>query len=85
MFSLLIDTFLQLPNQTNGKDLSYVELYDIAADVYEKNDLKEAHIEIVEKLIAQIEEWKNGLPEKPSEKLFSKERINFSSRSFASF
>lgn len=57
-----------------NEDLSYVELYDIAADVYEKNDLKDGHKELVEGLIGQIQDWQKTLPEKPSEKLFSKER-----------
>lgn len=57
-----------------NNDLSYVELYDIAKDVYEKNDLKEDKKEIVDGLLAQIKEWQQSLPEKPSEKLFSKER-----------
>lgn len=55
-------------------DLSYVELYDIATDVYEKNDLKEGQKDIVEGLIGQIQDWQKTLPEQPSEKLFSKER-----------
>ena len=57
-----------------NRDLSYVELYDIAKDVYEKNDLKEGHEEKVNNLIGQIRNWKNSLPKKPSEKLFSDER-----------
>lgn len=57
-----------------NQDLSYVELYDIAKDVYEKNDLKEENAEIVSSLIQQIQDWQKSLPEGPSEKLFSKER-----------
>ncbi len=57
-----------------NKDLSYVELYDIAADVYEKKDLKAAHKAVVEDLVAQISSWRQTLPEKPSEQLFSVER-----------
>jgi arylsulfatase A-like enzyme len=59
-----------------NEDMSYVELYDIAADVYEKNDLKDENIEVVDNLIDQIEEWQKSLPEKPDEKLFSEERQN---------
>lgn len=54
-----------------SEDLSYVELYDIVNDVYEKVDLKETNTDVVENLINKIIEWKNGLPEKPDEKLFS--------------
>lgn len=57
-------------------DLSYVELYDIATDVYEKNDLKEENREVAEGLIHQIKEWQSSLPEKPGEHLFSAERNN---------
>lgn len=57
-------------------DLSYVELYDIATDVYEKTDLKEGQKDIVQGLIGQIQDWQKTLPEQPSEKLFSKERAS---------
>jgi len=57
-----------------NQDLSYVELYDIAKDVYEKNDLKKENTEVVSHLIKQIRDWQKSLPEGPSEKLFSKER-----------
>ncbi|WP_299666695.1 sulfatase-like hydrolase/transferase [uncultured Polaribacter sp.] len=57
-----------------NKDLSYVELYDIANDVYEKNDLKDKNIRIVENLKNKIVKWQKTLPEKPDKKLFSKER-----------
>ena len=57
-----------------NEDLSYVELYDIATDVYEENDLKEANKNIASDLIEQIRDWQKSLPEKPNEKLFSKER-----------
>ena len=58
-----------------NNDLSYVELYDITQDVYEKNDLKEKHAAIVGGLIGKIREWQNDLPEGPNETLFSKERL----------
>ncbi len=59
-----------------NKDLSYVELYDITQDVYEQNDLKGAHEEVVKELIGQIKDWQATLPEKPNEHLFSAERKN---------
>ncbi|MEP0418022.1 MAG: sulfatase-like hydrolase/transferase [Cyclobacteriaceae bacterium] len=57
-----------------NKDLTYVELYDIQADVHEENDLKEKYPEIVMSLLEQIQEWEMTLPKKPNPKLFSKER-----------
>ncbi|MEP3838622.1 MAG: sulfatase-like hydrolase/transferase [Algibacter sp.] len=57
-----------------NKDLSYVELYNIAADVYEKTDLKDQNTNVTEHLKTQIIEWQKTLPVKPDEKLFSKER-----------
>lgn len=56
-------------------DLSYVELYDIAKDVYEKNDLKAQHPETVKQLTQMIAEWQKTLPEKPGPHLFSNERL----------
>ncbi len=57
-----------------NKDLNYVELYDIANDVYEANDLKAQNTGVVENLKNKITEWQNTLPAKPDSKLFSKER-----------
>lgn len=57
-----------------NRDLSYVELYDIAKDVYEENDLKQENPQVVSNLIRQIGNWQKSLPQGPSEKLFSKER-----------
>ena len=57
-------------------DLSYMELYSITVDAYEKNDLNEEYIEVTNNLIDQIKEWQKSLPVKPSVKLFSKERQN---------
>lgn len=60
-----------------NKDLSYFELYDIVADVYEKNDIKDDYVDISKKLVNEIKEWQKELPESPNEKLFSKERQTF--------
>ncbi len=57
-----------------NRDLSYVELYDIVTDVFEKKDLKDEKVEVVADLVDQIRAWQKSLPEKPSEKLFSAER-----------
>lgn len=57
-----------------NKDLSYVELYDIAADVYEKKDLKNEKLDVVKELTNKIRTWQESLPEKPNAKFFSAER-----------
>ncbi len=59
-----------------NKNFSYVELYDIAADVFEKKDSKEQQAEIAENLKNKIIAWTKTLPETPNEKLFSIERIS---------
>jgi len=51
-----------------------VELYDIAADVYEKHDLKEGHPEVVKALRKKLRAWQMSLPEKPPARCFSKLR-----------
>ncbi|MEP1486848.1 MAG: sulfatase-like hydrolase/transferase [Algibacter sp.] len=58
-----------------NQDLSYVELYDIAKDVSEKNDLKEQRTDVVDDLKNKIIVWQKTLPKKPKNKLFSKERL----------
>lgn len=58
-----------------NKDASYVELYDIAKDIYEKNDLKNERPREVEKLLAKLEKWKSTLPTKPTGHVFSVERL----------
>ena len=57
-----------------NRDLDYVELYDIAHDVYEEHDIKEDYPDIVSLLLDQIREWQSTLPDGPPEKLFSLER-----------
>lgn len=61
-----------------NRDSSYVELYDIAADVYEKNDLKEEKPQVVEQLLAKLNAWKATLPAKPTGDVFSAERAELS-------
>jgi len=56
------------------KDMNYVELYDIAADTFEKNDLKKANPEVVAKMTKLLTDWQTSLPTKPDEKCFSEER-----------
>jgi len=57
-----------------NRDASYSELYDLAADPYEKTDLKEKKPEVVSRLMQQIMQWKGTLPERPSGDVFSSER-----------
>jgi arylsulfatase A-like enzyme len=58
-----------------NRDASYSELYDLAADPYEKNDLTERKSEVVRRLLQQIDEWKATLPERPTGDVFSIERV----------
>ena len=57
-----------------NRDSSYVELYDIVADPYEKNDLKAKNPEVVRQLQKKLAQWKQSLPAKPDASLFSSER-----------
>ena len=56
------------------RDLKYFELYDIAADPYEKNDLKDDHAEVVASLTKKLNDWKATLPAGPDAECFSAER-----------
>lgn len=57
-----------------NKDSSYLELYDIAADPYEKSELKEDEPEVVKQLLKKLDQWKKTLPAKPTGNVFSAER-----------
>ena len=57
-----------------NNDLSYVELYDIASDVSEENDLKSEHPEAVKQLLTKLKDWQSSLPAKPEGDVFSAER-----------
>jgi arylsulfatase A-like enzyme len=57
-----------------NNDSSYVELYDIAADPYEKQDLKSKQQSVVKSLLEKLSQWKSTLPAKPSGDVFSAER-----------
>jgi len=57
-----------------NKDSSYVELFDLTADPYEKADLKKKKPEVVRELLAKIATWKESLPAHPSGDVFSVER-----------
>ncbi len=57
-----------------NQDATYSELYDIAADPYEKTDLADAKPDVVAKLCQQIDQWKATIPGKPTGDVFSAER-----------
>ncbi len=59
-------------------DNSYVELYDIAGDPYEKTDLKDKNPQIVSQLIEKLNAWQKTLPATPVGDVFSTERGSFS-------
>ena len=63
---------------TNG-DASYVELYDLVTDPYEKADLRKENPRVVERLLERLESWKTTLPRKPGSDVFSSERAKQSS------
>ena len=53
------------------KDATYVELYDITRDAYEKNDVKDSHPDVVAELKQKLSKWKTTLPDGPDSKNFS--------------
>ena len=57
-----------------NEDLSHVELYDIAGDTYEKDDLKAKQPEVVKQMLGKLKAWQSSLPAKPEGNVFSAER-----------
>jgi hypothetical protein len=57
-----------------NRDSSYVELFDIVADVFETTDLKEKAPNGVVQLLQKLDTWKTTLPAKPTGNVFSSER-----------
>ncbi|MCM8531601.1 MAG: sulfatase-like hydrolase/transferase, partial [Lentisphaeraceae bacterium] len=57
-----------------NKDSSYVELYNIVSDPFEKNDLKKSQPEAVKTLLKKLKTWQETLPVKPTGNVFSKFR-----------
>jgi N-acetylgalactosamine-6-sulfatase len=57
-----------------NKDSSYLELFDIVADPYEKKDVKDQEPDVVKQLLEKLAGWKMTLPEKPTGNVFSDER-----------
>ena len=77
-YAIVDQTWKLVANQ----DLSYVELYDITKDVYEKKDVKQEHPEVVSQLLEQIRDWQKSLPKGPSKHLFSRERQDLEAFNF---
>ncbi len=57
-----------------NQDGSYFELYDLAADPLEQQELQTSKPEVVQQLQAKLEAWKSTLPSKPTGDVFSAER-----------
>ena len=57
-----------------NKDLSHVELYDIAGTPYEKDNLAEEKPDVVQRLLGKLKAWQDTLPAKPEGNVFSAER-----------
>lgn len=55
-------------------DSSYVELYDLVNDPYEKSDLKTMNPNVVQQILKQLDDWKTTLPSEPTGNVFSAER-----------
>lgn len=58
-----------------NRDMTYAELYDIAADPLEENDLMQRKPEVARQLIQQIVAWKATLPSQPTGDVFSSLRV----------
>lgn len=54
-----------------NRDLSHVELYDIASDVAESADLREAKPAVAVALLEKLKAWQAELPGKPTGAVFS--------------
>lgn len=57
-----------------SKDGNHAELYNLQADPLEKHDLSSKQPQVVEKLRAKLDQWKDSLPAHPSGAVFSEER-----------
>lgn len=57
-----------------NKDLSHIELYDIANDVGEATDVSAEKKSVVHDLTGMLKAWQSTLPDEPAGKVFSKER-----------
>ena len=57
-----------------NRDHSYAELYDLAADPFEKTNLADQNPDVAERLLGRLDNWKATLPDSPSGDVFSAER-----------
>ncbi|MAH13696.1 MAG: N-acetylgalactosamine-6-sulfatase [Verrucomicrobia bacterium] len=57
-----------------NRDSTHTELYDIASDPLEKQDLTQWKPKVTQQLLKQIDTWKSTLPKEPSGDVFSIER-----------
>ena len=55
----------------SNEDSSYVELYDIGSDPFERTDLKTRHSRVVEQLLRQLKAWQATIPAEPGGEVFS--------------
>lgn len=58
-----------------NRDASYWELYDVLADPYEKNNVKEERPQLAQQLLKKLAQWRRSLPAQPDKRLFSSERL----------
>ena len=54
-----------------NRNADHLELYDLLADPYEKNDLKAKNPKVVKELLRMLDQWQATLPAKPVGKVFS--------------
>ena len=60
----------------SNKDSSYVELFDLTADPYEKANVKDKEPKVVKQLLKKLADWKATLPAKPTGDVFPAERAS---------
>jgi len=59
-----------------NQDLSYLELFEIAEDVAESNNMREKQIQIAEEMLDELKRWQSSLPQEPTGDVFSELRKN---------
>jgi len=57
-----------------NRDLSHVELFDLAADPFEQKNVAEGNPQVVQKLTRQLANWQETIPKHPTGDVFSQER-----------
>jgi N-acetylgalactosamine-6-sulfatase len=71
-YAIVQDTWKLVANE----DASYLELYDIVTDPYEKTDLRDSEPGMVTELLEALTRWKTTLPVEPDASCFSAERLS---------